>query len=106
MARFVSLFMVFNNAMAAESKTADLSKFHFIPLVQFLADRRKISQKHFLESQELQAVFRPEGFVAVPFASKIKKEKLEAKFQKEVEEVDLPHIQDHNPNVLMRNVKF
>ena len=40
------------------------------------------------------------------FVSKIKKEKLEAKFQKEVEEVDLPHIQDYNLKVLMRNVKL
>ena len=53
--------------MAAKSETADLSTFRFIPLVQFLADRRKISRKRFLESQELQAVFPPEGFVAVPY---------------------------------------
>ena len=33
----------------------------------FLSDRRKISRKRFIDDKEINAIFPPEGFVAVPF---------------------------------------
>ena len=51
--------------MAAEP--ADLNGFRFIPLLEFLFDRRKISRKRFIDHNEINAIFPPEGFVAVPF---------------------------------------
>ena len=51
--------------MAAEP--ADLNGFRFIPLLEFLSDRRKISRKRFIDDKEINATFPPEGFVAVLF---------------------------------------
>ena len=51
--------------MAAEP--ADLNGFRFMPLLEFLSDWRKISRKRFIDGKEINAIFPPERFVAVPF---------------------------------------